>query len=80
MLTISCKGCGATAAAATTAGMGTTQLPGCRCCLLDHDHDAAASATGMSCRPVNVTAPPGFQHVALLSGDVPLSPDLTLPA
>lgn len=74
MLAITCKGCGATAAAASTAGVGAMRLPGCRCCLLDHDHN------DFGCRPVNIEAPPGFQQAAMFSGEGPVSPDLTLPA
>ncbi len=75
MLAISCKKCGATAAAATTAGVGTLALPGCRCCLADHDHN------DFGCRPVNIEAPPGFQRASMLSGGGdPASPDMTLPA
>lgn len=67
MLAITCKGCSAIGFVATLAEVGTLKLPGCRCCPLVHDHDAAANA-GFICRPVHIEAPAGFQHVALLGG------------
>lgn len=66
LLTVTCHGCGSVGWVASLADVGTLRLAGCRCCLLVHDHDAAANA-GFVCRPVHIKAPAGFQHVALLA-------------
>lgn len=39
-------------------------VAGCRCCLLPHNHGAAARETGIPCRPVTITLVPGSLEVS----------------
>jgi hypothetical protein len=70
-LKVTCKRCRNSVLVGCTAEAGTAVIPGCRCCRERHDHGEWANLAGVPCRPVNIEAPPGFQHVfagALLLG------------
>jgi hypothetical protein len=62
-LKVTCKRCRNTALAGSTAEADIVRIPGCRCCLENHDHGHFANMTGKPCRPVHIEAPAGFQTV-----------------